>query len=204
MIINLRGSSGSGKTELVRRLMKEYGWKRLVEAKLGGKTEPIYLEGRTNPLGYRLPHPNGGAPLAVLGHYETTSGGADTIRMTDGGVTAIMRFAREHAAEGYDVLMEGLQLSSEHQLSTELARSHCLHVVRLTTPAADCVRNLIHRRRAGRGESGRIASNVASEQARIGVACRLLENVAHVEALNFESARARILTLLRIRNVSGA
>jgi hypothetical protein len=161
LIINPRGSSGSGKTELVRRLMNEYGWKDTAWPKLGGAIEPIYCMGREKPLGYRLPHPDGGVPLAVLGHYENTSGGADTIRMTDGGVTAIMRFAREHASEGYDVLMEGLRLSSEHELSTELARSHRLHGIRLTTSATDCVRILICRRRAGRRDSARIAIGVA-------------------------------------------
>ena len=198
IIINPRGSSGSGKTELVRRTLQEYRWNR------GGAAEPIYREGRKRPLGYRLSHPYRGPPLAVLGHYEATSGGADTIRMADGGLTAIMRFADEHASAGYDVLMEGLRLSSEHELSTELARSHSLHVLRLTTPPAECVSNLISRRRASRSESTRIASNVAGEQASVEVACRILEEVAQVEALGFDAALGRLRSLLRLDEIAAA
>jgi hypothetical protein len=40
--------------------------------------------------------------------------------------------------------------SSEYERSAELARSHRLHVLRLTTPLDQCARNLVWRRRARR------------------------------------------------------
>ena len=36
VIVNPRGTSGSGKTELIRRLLSDYGWGR------GGQVEPVY------------------------------------------------------------------------------------------------------------------------------------------------------------------
>jgi hypothetical protein len=54
VIINPRGTSGSGKTELVRRLLSDYGWKR------GGDVEPIHRKGRERPIAYLLQHPLGG------------------------------------------------------------------------------------------------------------------------------------------------
>ncbi len=73
MIINPRGSGGSGKTELVRRTLADYGWDGSVEV------VPLRREGRERPIGYRLRHPQGGRPLVVLGHYARTSGGCDTL-----------------------------------------------------------------------------------------------------------------------------
>jgi hypothetical protein len=53
-IINLRGTSGSSKIELVRRILVVYGWGG------GGDLEAIRRKGRTRPIGYR--HPLGGGP----------------------------------------------------------------------------------------------------------------------------------------------
>ena len=149
MIINPRGTSGSGKTELVRRLLAQYGWQRGARFE-GAGPKPIHRAGRCRPLGYRLGHPLGGRPLAVLGHYEVTSGGCDTNRAADGGLEESMRGAADYAATGHDVLIEGQRLSSEHERSAALARSHGLHILRLTTPLDQCARNLVWRRRSRR------------------------------------------------------
>ena len=87
MVIKPRGTSGSGKTELVRRLLADYGWGK------DGRAEPVRREGRAQPIAYRLRHPLGGRPLAVLGHREATSGGCDTIRAADGGMDEAFRLA---------------------------------------------------------------------------------------------------------------
>jgi hypothetical protein len=199
VIINPRGTSGSGKTELVRRVLAQYGWRRGTEVEGAGDLEPISREGRSRPFGYRLRHPLGGRPLAVLGHYEVTSGGCDTIRAADGGLEEIMRRAADYASTGHDVLIEGQRLSSESERSAELARWHRLHILRLTTPLDQCARNLVWRRRARRDAWRSVAGTVAVEHETMAEACARLSRYATVEALEFDDALARAQDLLGLR-----
>lgn len=62
VIIQVRGTSGSGKTTAVRKVMAELG-----------EWEPGFVEGRKRPLFYKRER------VAVLGHYEVPCGGGDTI-----------------------------------------------------------------------------------------------------------------------------
>jgi predicted kinase len=190
VIVNPRGTSGSGKTELARRLLADYGWGR------DGRAEPIRRTGRARPLGYRLRHPRGGRPLAVLGHYEATSGGCDTIRATDGGMDEAFRLADEYASTGHGVLLEGLVLSGEHTRSAALAKANQLHVLRLSTPLDRCIRNVIARQRAGRRNWASIVRTATMQQANIEEACRQLRPHASVELLDFGGALLRARELL--------
>jgi len=203
VIINPRGTSGSGKTELVRRILAQYGWRRGAALERAGGLELIWREGRRRPLGYRLRHPLGGRPLAVVGHYEVTSGGCDTIRAADGGLGEIMRQAADYAASGHDVLIEGQRLSREYERSAALASSHRLHVLRLTTPLPQCARNLVRRRRALRGSWPAVSATVAVEHAMVADACERLGQHATVEVLGFDLALARAQELLGIRQPGG-
>ena len=203
VIINPRGTSGSGKTELVRRVLAQYGWRRGAGPEGAGGLELIWRERRRRPLGYRLRHPLGGRPLAVVGHYEVTSGGCDTIRADDGGLGEIMRQAADYAASGHDVLIEGQRLSREYERSAALARSHRLHVLRLTTPPHQCARNLVWRRRARRDSWPAVAATVVVEHEMVAEACERLEQHATVEALEFDLAFARAQDLLGIRQPAG-
>jgi len=58
----------------------------------------------------------------VLGHYERTSGGLDTISAADGGLDEIFRLADIWATAGHDVLLEGAAWSTEYRRSAILAR----------------------------------------------------------------------------------
>ena len=197
VIINPRGTSGAGKTELVRRILAEYGWRR--HAGFAGGVEPIWRAGRPRPFGYRLAHPLGGRPLVVVGDYEVTSGGCDTIRAADGGLQEVIRRAGDYAAAGHDVLLEGQRLSSEYERSAALARSHRLHVLRLATPPDQCARNLVGRRRARRNTWPSVARTVALEHTMVGEACERLGQYATVELLGFNDALARAQDLLGMR-----
>jgi hypothetical protein len=135
----------------------------------------------------------------VLGHYEATSGGCDTIREVDGGLREILRSADEYAASGYDMLIEGLHLSSEVEVSRELARAQGLHILRLSTPLDQCVRNLVSRRRARRDAVPSIARNTAVEHRRVDEACERLAQDAAVEVLSFDEALVRAQDLLGLR-----
>jgi hypothetical protein len=196
LIINPRGTSGSGKTELVRRILAEYGWRR------GGtldEVQPLFWPRRKAPFAYRLQHPLDGRPLIVLGHYGVTSGGCDTIRVKDGGLAEAARLADEFATSGYDVLLEGLRLSSDVELSRKLAASDAMHVLLLTTPIDECVRNLIGRRRAGRARFHSIKTGVLNEHTRVQQACERLRPCVRLDLLGFEQAFTRAKELLGLQ-----
>jgi hypothetical protein len=192
-IINPRGTGGSGKTELARRILSAYGWPG------AGQVQPIHRAGRERPVAYRLRHPGGGRPLLVLGHYERSSGRCDTIPAAHGGPEEIFRLADSGAAGGHDVLLEGSAWSVEHIRSARLARRHRLHVLALATPPERAARNLAARRRARRATWPLIARAVLAQREAIEAACARLRGLAAVEAHDFEAALARARHLLGLR-----
>lgn len=186
IVINPRGAGGSGKTGLVRRLMAGFG-----------PAEPIPQPGRARPIGYRLPHPAGGRPLAVLGAYGPTCGGCDTIPLRDGGLEEAFRRAAALAAAGHDVVLEGRALSREHAGTAALARAHPVLVLQLATPAEACARALAARHRAPRAALPRLEEHAAREQAEIASSCAQLRATGvAVERLDVAAALARARGLL--------
>lgn len=192
-IINPRGTGGSGKTELARRVLAAYGWTE------GGQVEPLLRAGREKPIGYKLRHPRAGRPLVVLGHYERTSGGCDTIPAADGGLDEIFRLADYWASAGHDVLLEGSAWSAEHHRSALLARRHRLHVLHLSTGAEEAARNLAGRRRVRRSSWPLILRTVQAQRGSIEAACDKLRGAAFVEEHDFDGALSRARTLLGLK-----
>lgn len=135
MIINLRGTSGSGKTHIVRQVMALYG----------GKAR-IMQEGRKQPIAYIMTPKQGSTakPLAIMGHYETACGGCDTIKTLD----EVYANVRQAADQGYDVLYEGLLVSGEIRRAQELHRDYHPQVlfIGLDTTLEKCVESINQRR----------------------------------------------------------
>ncbi|HYH20964.1 MAG TPA: hypothetical protein VD995_20345 [Azospirillum sp.] len=198
IVINPRGTAGSGKTEFVRRLLAAYGWPS------GGGVEPLYLGARARPVACRLLHPFGGRPLVVLGEYRGCRGGCDTIGRREGGLAGALRLAGDLSAAGHDVVLEGLVLSCEHRLTEDFARRHPLHVLLLDTPVDRSVRNLAARRRAGPGARPHLERKVAAEHAAVTAACARLAPFADVERLPFDVALRRVFGLLALDGRSAA
>lgn len=100
MIINLRGTSGSGKTWAVRRLMD-------LAAAQGTAAQPLNAEiSKPNKItGYRVGLPSG-HPVYILGSYANTCGGCDTIKTQD----EVCDRVRHYATQGH-VVFEGLLIS---------------------------------------------------------------------------------------------
>lgn len=133
MIINIRGTSGSGKTTAVKQLMA------LFPQKLN-----IKIEGRKQPIGYLLKHPERQRDLYVLGHYETACGGCDTIN----GMDLIYDYVRQGVAQNADVIFEGLLISAEVNRTVQLHKDYPeqLLVLALDTPLEVCIESINQRR----------------------------------------------------------
>lgn len=136
MIINIRGTSGSGKSHLVRSLMELYG-----------SRSRVMEEDRRQPIGYVLN--NGGRSLAVLGHYETPCGGCDTIPKMD----KIFQLVRDSHNNGMDVVFEGLLISADIKRTLALHEEGLpLKVVALDTPIEACLAGINDRRSTRMGD----------------------------------------------------
>lgn len=93
MIINIRGTNGSGKTTAVRRYLQTWPATPILGA--GGRTR-----------GYRV---RGPAPLLIVGRYDehAAAGGCDTFKSAQDALD----FITEHRRPGERVVFEGLMLS---------------------------------------------------------------------------------------------
>ena len=134
MIINLRGTSGSGKTHLARQIMDRFGARKV-----------YHKPGRTQPIGYTFAHPNGGPDLAVVGHYETACGGCDTIASLD----EIFQLVRLSHKLGHHVLFEGLLASGEMNRAMALHNDGLpFEVLIIDITLEECLASVNARRRA--------------------------------------------------------
>lgn len=131
MIINIRGTSGSGKSHLARRIMDLYPSRTKVR-----------VEGRRQPIGY-ICHREDGKDLAVLGHYETACGGCDTISKME----EIFELVRTSHLADMDVLFEGLLISADVNRTAALHEEGLpLRVVALDLPLEVCLESVNSRR----------------------------------------------------------
>ena len=126
MIIQIRGISGSGKSTVMRKVMKRLGdWK------------PCFVTNRRKPLYYRRDS------IVVLGHYEANCGGCDNLS----GCKAAMELAID-LAKSNNVLMEGRLVSDDvkHTL-TAVNAGIPIRCLVLTTDPDVCVERILARRR---------------------------------------------------------
>lgn len=142
MIINVRGTHGSGKTTLVRRVMEHYKYR-----------EPIHMKGRKAPIGYvcrdkKSPHACTNV-LFVAGSYESVTGGCDTIPKVD----LMYKKIKEYADLGYHVLFEGiLAQHSTPNIKKLYDRGYNPRVIVLDVPVKKSIRG-VKKRRAERGDT---------------------------------------------------
>jgi energy-coupling factor transporter ATP-binding protein EcfA2 len=156
-IVTIRGTSGSGKSTLARRIMELYPHK-----------EPIYVPRRQKPLYYNYHRDeNGdgtvGRPLQVLGHYETATGGGDTI---SDGLDFIAHLAKEGHDNGKDVLYEGLVISSDFKRIVDFHNKGIpTLIVVLNTPLQECL-DSVQARRAAKGNLDPLNPKATTEKHR--------------------------------------
>lgn len=125
--IQIRGTSGTGKSTIVREVMEHFG-----------EWTPFYIEGRQKPL-YCRNKKNPG--LVVIGHYETTCGGCDTI----GSAPKVFETMQEIE---YDTsISEGLLWGEDVKWTLQLKGDTIAYF--LTTELEECIRR-VKQRQGGR------------------------------------------------------
>jgi ABC-type dipeptide/oligopeptide/nickel transport system ATPase component len=150
-VINIRGTSGSGKSTAVRTVME-------LATKMAGQlgVTPYYADPavfgkkRKNPLFYLLEFEAGHPGAAVLGHYGADCGGCDTLP----DYAFIMELIRTRYGEGQHVLFEGLLLSHDKKQVTALWEwlgKKDFTVLELTEPLEVCLAS-VRERRARKGQ----------------------------------------------------
>lgn len=152
-IVQIRGTSGSGKSTVMRGVMDSALWNSII---VPGRKKPLYYVS-AEP---RMP------PTVILGHYESPCGGGDTV----GSARAIYDLIIEIHTLLPDIrviLCEGLLLSEDVKWTTLLKSSgfdvRCLFLV---TPVEQCIDWIKGRRKAAGNEKPLSESNTRN---RVGV-----------------------------------
>ena len=187
MIIQLRGTSGSGKSTAVRAIMDRYGPRSPVR-KVGMK--------RRQPIGYLCaPQEPDGPSLFVAGHYETACGGCDTLPTYD----FIIDLVREAATSGYDVLFEGLLISGEVTRCASLQDFLYLSIG-LDVPVEVCLDSVNQRRRKKKPEALDVnpKNTIAKATTVRGAMSRLAELGVRTEWQTRETVVDRVVGLLAL------
>jgi len=133
MIINLRGTNGSGKTTVVRGLMK--------------RADAVYPIGKTlKPDGYVIQLPELEDFVLAVGSYENTCGGCDQV----GTAEEVCSRIRKYAQQGH-VVFEGYLATRTYGRYRDLDREHTKLGIPfiwafLDTPVEICVTRVQGRR----------------------------------------------------------
>ena len=160
MIIQLRGTHGSGKSTVV---------KRVFESSIVTSSEEIYVDGRNRPIGYNLVLIQG--RLFIPGSYANACGGCDTIPK----VEEVFRVVREYAEKGYHVLFEGILAQHSAPRLLEIAKDFQTTAVILTTSDKDCIES-VRQRRVERGDERELnPANLLREMRSVESAGRRLQ-----------------------------
>ena len=137
MIINIRGTSGTGKSTLVTRLMKQHEVVDTLEAYVLGKRDLVGPRTKMKTVGYTL---NNG--VHIVGRYETKCGGCDTIKTQD-QVFNLVTTADNHFKH---VIFEGLLTCNSYGRWKDLANETPFFFLFLDTSIEVCLDAVVARR----------------------------------------------------------
>lgn len=169
MVINLRGTGGSGKSTVVRRIMELYSDIQPRSIKDVATDLDTLVGTRNHPIGYECSPPIGEnedgyaiftlPQLFVVGHYEAACGGCDTIKKSHdsskpGNLDYIYSLIESYHTDGFHVICEGIILQDDTKRAIEFNRKYpgVLRVLGLKTPLETCLAG-IQARRDARGDT---------------------------------------------------
>lgn len=179
MIVQIRGTSGSGKTTAMKEIMEQVGtWK------------PIMVEGRRRPLYYRDKKLN----AVVLGHYEIDCGGCDTIGSAP-RVYNVLCDLKYNVA-----LSEGLLWGEDVKWTLELRDAgQEIRSFFLITDPEECLRRVV-KRQAGRkpADPVRVRRKLMTRVGTIDRArLRLIDAGVNCKRVNVNQAVKQVIKLLK-------
>ncbi len=185
MIINIRGTSGSGKTwamrEIKRRIVGDHRWSE------------YYIPGRNKPAAYYY-RVTEDELIIVLGHYESNCGGCDNVGSAP-DVYNLIDHIESHddlfkPVKQFTILCEGLLLSEDVKWTTKLAERHKVVCLFLNTPIEQCINQVLSRRRAAGNEKPLNENNTRKRVAVIERAERKLVAVKGVSCYRCSAEQA--------------
>lgn len=196
VVVNFRGTSGSGKTHAARRVMDLFAPGEEVWREVAGKNRLI---GHLLPAAHMVDELR---PMTVIGRYNGPKcGGCDSMSWP-GSADDICHYVRGFWAAGHHILLEGLMVSSWgtgrlKDLSDKVGGD--LYVLQLTTPLEECLQ-AIRDRRAERGNDKPLNPKNTESKFRSAMSgARNLERLGvHVEYVDREQAFQRARELLGV------
>lgn len=185
MIINVSGTSGSGKSHLVRAF---FDW-----ADKFGVVKKCYIDDRKEPIGYDiiLKHSK---PIHIVGAYENAdTAGCDTVR----DVVWLYDYILGQHRAGKHVVYEGLFMMNMTRGPELAAETNSVYVIRLSDPLAVCIASINERRKA-RGEGPLLKKeNTESNFKRSGSYCDKMRRAgARVVSVKRAMALEQLVNLL--------
>lgn len=202
MIINLRGTHGSGKSYAMRKFLKAH------------KSRKIYgLLGPRLPEAYELTVEGVDRPVYVLGSYVTTCGGCDLVQP----YACVMQLVSKYDPKGH-VVFEGLLLSGVYGTVTtflETWKKQCLILFLDTSLEVSIERVRQRRKSAGKrdvhdggllhtstGENQFDPHNVRKKYANVLLVKKrmLKDKIFRVQSVSSDGAADKIGRLLRKAN----
>lgn len=137
MIIQIRGTSGSGKTTVMRQVMASFaeGWTGIGYP---GRKKPLYYSLNNRQVETGLPG------VYILGHYEATCGGCDNIGSAAKVFELIATLQQAYGGDSI-ILCEGLLLSEDSKWTSQMDD---VKVLFLNTSEEECLSRVRSRRLA--------------------------------------------------------
>jgi hypothetical protein len=183
MIVNIAGTSGAGKTHVMRALLKKLG-----------KLNPEFIEGREHPIGSIACLAE--KPVYIVGSYhDAHTGGCDTIK----DVSNVFDIVSDQQKRGAHVLYEGLfvmNMQRGPQLAAQFPGQ--VHVFLLTTPISKCKEH-VNLRRSAKGQDQRTdwKETEGSHKRAISYAAKMAAAGARVHRVSSSDAAEKVLDLLK-------
>lgn len=195
IIINIRGTNGTGKTTLAKSLLESHPQE---EIKLW---QPATEDKPPRVIGYKIATP--GIPTFLVGPYRITTGGCDAISSVCGDIKPfdyICELVSKFSKEG-NVVFEGAIVATVTQRWIDLAKSlpHTHFIFGfMDTPLEKCLER-VAKRREKRGDPRPLDPNksvIPKYKAVVGSEKRLKEAGMDVRTINHKEGLSTILEWL--------